>query len=137
MRPQQLLVAVTGAGLGDARGVRKSAGASFFATSEGLLFRLHKAKGGTSSPRGKRGQLGVCVMSYEDRGLVSLVEQIKQASANIADGDARMNQRIDGIETSVNELLKRANRPGASWRRRTTTPSSARRRLVFVRTGAP
>jgi hypothetical protein len=54
-------------------------------------------------------------MSYEDRGLASLVEQIKQASANIADGDARTNQRIDGIEQSVNELFRTTHRPGAAW----------------------
>jgi HK97 family phage major capsid protein len=54
-------------------------------------------------------------MSFEDRGLVSLVEQIKQASADISDGDAKTNQRIDELAQSVNELYLKANRPGPGW----------------------
>jgi methyl-accepting chemotaxis protein len=69
-------------------------------------------------------------MSYEDHGLVSLVNQIKQASENIAAANARAderisqieksintrtNRRIDGIEQSVNELFRTTHRPGAAW----------------------
>jgi hypothetical protein len=50
-------------------------------------------------------------MSYE--GLGSLVAEIKQVSANIADGDARTNQRIDELTQSVNELYRTQGRPGS------------------------
>jgi len=43
----------------------------------------------------------------------SLVEQIKEASALIAQSDARMHERLGGIEGSVNELFRRTGRPGA------------------------
>jgi hypothetical protein len=59
-------------------------------------------------------------MGYEP-GLGGLVEQIKQASENIADGDARMNKRLDGIEKSINELYLKHGRPGG-FRLRTTWP---------------
>src|SRR5262249_55334086 len=45
----------------------------------------------------------------------SLVAEIRKASENIAQGDARMNQRLEGIEQSVNELYKTTQRPGAAW----------------------
>ena len=53
--------------------------------------------------------------SYEAGGLGALVQEIRQASENISAGDARMNQRLDGIERSVNELYLKANHPGATW----------------------
>ena len=53
-------------------------------------------------------------MSYEG-GLNSVVAEIRQASENITAGDAPMNQRLDGIERSVNELFLKQGRPGASW----------------------
>ena len=53
-------------------------------------------------------------MSY-DGGLNSLVEQIREASANITDGDARVNKRIDRLETNINELFRSAHRPGSGW----------------------
>ena len=52
-------------------------------------------------------------MSYE--GLGSLVAEIRQASENITGGDARMNQRLDGIERSANELYLKQGRPGTAW----------------------
>src|SRR5215471_7755650 len=53
-------------------------------------------------------------MSYEG-GLNSLVAEIRKASENITQGDARMNARLEGIEQSVNELYRNAHRPGAAW----------------------
>ena len=58
----------------------------------------------------KRPNMECVAMGYEP-GLGELVEQIKQASENIADGDARVNQRIDGIETSITSFLGKAYRP--------------------------
>ena len=77
------------------------------------------------------------MVSFEDRGLVSLVEQIKRASANIADGDARMNQRIDELAQSVNELYLKANRPGAGWESKDDNTFEKKMRSDFVRTAAP
>jgi hypothetical protein len=47
-------------------------------------------------------------------GLADLVEQIKQASANVTVADARNAKRLDLIEESVNELYLRQNRPGGA-----------------------
>jgi hypothetical protein len=48
-------------------------------------------------------------------GLAGLVEEIKQASRNLADGDARTDGRLAAIEKNVNELMKKAGRPGAEF----------------------
>jgi HK97 family phage major capsid protein len=53
-------------------------------------------------------------MGYESSNLAELVEQIKAASANITAGDVRTNARIDDIEKAVNEVLRKAGRPGFS-----------------------
>ena len=50
-------------------------------------------------------------MSYEG-GLGSLVSEIRQASANIAEAGGRTAKRFEAIEKSVDELYLKANRPG-------------------------
>ncbi len=45
-------------------------------------------------------------------GLGSLVAEIKEASRNLEEGDARTDKRLAAIETSVNELFKKTSRPG-------------------------
>jgi hypothetical protein len=52
-------------------------------------------------------------MGYEP-ALAELVEQMKQASANIAAGDIAMNQRLDGFEKSLNQLYRQIGRPALS-----------------------
>ena len=52
-------------------------------------------------------------MSYE--GLGGLVEELRQASENITQGDARVNRRIDELAQSVNELYLKHGRPGGGW----------------------
>jgi hypothetical protein len=37
-------------------------------------------------------------------GLGDLVAQIKDASSSIAQSDAQTHKRLDGLETSINEL---------------------------------
>jgi HK97 family phage major capsid protein len=54
-------------------------------------------------------------MSYEDRDLGSLVAEIQKASANLERGDTRTNERIDQIETSLNDLFRRVGRPALSY----------------------
>jgi hypothetical protein len=46
-------------------------------------------------------------------GVAGLVAEIRDASRNIERADARKDKRLDSIEQSVNELYKRAGRPGA------------------------
>jgi hypothetical protein len=48
-------------------------------------------------------------------GLGDLVAQIKEASRSIEQGEARVGNRLNSIEASVNELYKRTGRPGAEW----------------------
>lgn len=45
-------------------------------------------------------------------GLANLVEQIKDASRNIEQGDAKFANRLDAIEKSVNDLYLKTQRPG-------------------------
>ena len=40
------------------------------------------------------------------------VEQIREASTNLADGDARTNKRIDELAASINGLYLKHGRPG-------------------------
>src|SRR5262249_23314324 len=61
------------------------------------------------------GHTGVTLMAYENEGLGELVAQIKQASANIADGDARTNKRLDQIKQSVNALYLKHGLSNAGW----------------------
>lgn len=49
--------------------------------------------------------------------LQELVAEIKKASANISDSDARVNGRIDQIKKSGNELFKKVSRPAFSAER--------------------
>jgi hypothetical protein len=48
-------------------------------------------------------------------GLGDLVQQTREASANITLADAKHDKRLDGIEASINELFKKTQRPGAEW----------------------
>jgi HK97 family phage major capsid protein len=45
--------------------------------------------------------------------LADLVKEIKTASENIAQADAKASQRIDAIEKSINALYVKVNRPGS------------------------
>jgi HK97 family phage major capsid protein len=48
------------------------------------------------------------------QGLGDLVAQIREASQNIEAGDARMGQRLDGIEKSINELFLKSRPSGSA-----------------------
>lgn len=49
-------------------------------------------------------------------GLSDLVAQIKEASGNLAAGDARTDARLKQIEREINQLYLKSGRPGAEWR---------------------
>ena len=68
-------------------------------------------------------------------GLSSLVAEIRQASENISQGDAWMNQRLDGIEQSVNELFRTTHRPGG-WATKDEEISERKDAIAYVRTVA-
>ena len=51
-------------------------------------------------------------MSYEAGGLGALVQEIRQASENLAQGDAATAKRFEQVEKSLNELYLAAHRPG-------------------------
>lgn len=48
-------------------------------------------------------------------GLGSLVSEIRDVSDAIAKGDAKTVKRLDQLEAGLNELFKKAGRPGAEW----------------------
>ena len=54
-------------------------------------------------------------MSYEAGGLGGLVQEIRQASENLTQGDAATVKRFEKVEASINELYLKAHRPGAAW----------------------
>jgi hypothetical protein len=58
----------------------------------------------------QRGKIWRTAMS-DYSGLGALVGEIREASQNIADADARTDRRLDGIEKSINELYLKTSRP--------------------------
>ena len=53
-------------------------------------------------------------MKYDDN-LAALVDQVKQASANLDANDTRINKLIGQLEKSINELYLKHQRPNSSW----------------------
>jgi HK97 family phage major capsid protein len=51
-------------------------------------------------------------VGYESQDLAALVSQIRSASENIARGDSALGSRVDGVEASLNDIMKRMGRPG-------------------------
>jgi hypothetical protein len=45
--------------------------------------------------------------------LAALVEEVRKASASMAEGDAKTNARIDHLSKALDGVLVRLNRPGA------------------------
>jgi hypothetical protein len=44
-------------------------------------------------------------------GINDLVREIREASRGIEQGESRTSKRLDGIESSVNELYRKVGRP--------------------------
>jgi hypothetical protein len=66
-------------------------------------------------------------------GLADLSAQVKVASSALERGDARTNKRIDQIEASVNEIFRKAQRPGFSGDRDDTTERSDAAEMVRIK----
>jgi HK97 family phage major capsid protein len=49
----------------------------------------------------------------QESSLAALVEEVRAAAADMADGDAKTNARIDHLSKSLDSVLIRLNRPGA------------------------
>lgn len=56
-------------------------------------------------------------MGYESGNITELFAEMKAVSANLRDGDAAMNGRIDGLAKSIDELYRRTGRPGFAGER--------------------
>jgi hypothetical protein len=54
-------------------------------------------------------------MSDANASIADLVAEVRKAAADMAAGDDKHSARMDALEKSVNELYKRAQRPGAEY----------------------
>jgi hypothetical protein len=72
----------------------------------------------TSSPDdahvSRERNMGAHVMGYESQSLGELVEQFREAARAMERSDTRFDARLDSFETSLNDLFKKAGRPGGS-----------------------
>jgi len=57
--------------------------------------------------------MGDIRMGADNASLAELVAEVRRAAADMSDGDARTNARIDAIEKSLNALMVKVQRPGA------------------------
>jgi hypothetical protein len=94
---------------------RPKKGASAGSVRDGRMFPV-----GTNAKRSHHHRRAQAAALWSTRPWVAKISaisfaQIKQASENIADSDARTARRIERIEKSVNDIYLKVNRPGGSW----------------------